>query len=59
MTKILQEHLYKQCLVYIDDILIFGRLPKENDGNCEIVIEVIEEYCLKIKKKSLKYSLLK
>lgn len=41
METILRRHLYKRCLVYIDDIIIFGRTFEELLENLEIIFKTL------------------
>jgi hypothetical protein len=46
MTLILEGLLGKICLVYVDDILIFGKTIEEHDRNFEEVKKRLDEYNL-------------
>lgn len=46
MTQILQGLLGEHCLVYIDDILVFGKDEEEHDRNLERVLKRLKEYAL-------------
>ena len=47
MTLVLEGLIGKACLVYIDDILIFGKTETEHDDNFKRVLERLEKYGLK------------
>lgn len=49
MNNIFYEGLYTKCVIYIDDILIFGRTRKEHDENLRWVLFKCSEYNVKIK----------
>ena len=48
MQLILKDHIPSKCVVYIDDILIFGRNKDEHDRNLELVTDRLEQYGLEI-----------
>lgn len=47
MELILTGLVGEKCLVYVDDILVFGRDMKEHDDNLKAVEERLKEYNLK------------
>ncbi|KAG0440794.1 Transposon Ty3-G Gag-Pol polyprotein [Dictyocoela muelleri] len=47
MNLVLKGLIGVSCVVYIDDILVFGRNIKEHDENLNKVIERLSEYRLK------------
>lgn len=49
MNRIFFEGLYKRCVVYVDDILIFGKDRREHDENLEWVLKQCSTYNVKIK----------
>ena len=49
MNKILQKYLYKFCIVYLDDIIIYSRNVKEHKKHVRLVLQAIKEAGLKIK----------
>ena len=54
MDKMLDGLKFKKCLVYIDDIVIFGKTFKETLDNFQEVLTRIESYGLKLKPKKCK-----
>lgn len=48
ITLILEGLMNKACLVYVDDILIFGVSLEEHDSNLYLVKQRIKGYGLKI-----------
>lgn len=62
MNRVFSEGLYTRCVVYVDDILVFGKNRQEHDANLEWVLSRCQEYNVKIKlekchfaKKQVKY----
>lgn len=49
MNQIFQEGLYTRCVIYVDDILVFGRSKEEHDQNLEWVLRKCLENNVKIK----------
>lgn len=49
MNSIFKEGLYRWCLVYIDDILVFGRTIEQHNKRLTWVLEQCKIYNLKIK----------
>lgn len=54
MDQMLDGLKFKKCLVYIDDIVIFGKTFEETLENFECVLERIEAYGVKLKPKKCK-----
>lgn len=48
LDDILREHISKQCYVYIDDVIIFGRTEEEYLKNLEEVVSTLEKANMKI-----------
>jgi hypothetical protein len=46
MSLILKNLIGKICLVYIDDILVFGKTKEDHDLNFEIISKTLKEYNL-------------
>lgn len=46
MTLIFEGLIGKCCLIYIDDILVFGRTETEHENNLKLVMERIKKYGL-------------
>jgi hypothetical protein len=46
MSLILSELIGEKCLVYIDDILVFGKTITEHDNNLNEVINLLNKYGL-------------
>jgi hypothetical protein len=57
MTKILKPVLGKIALVYIDDVLVYGKTADELIANLRVVIELIMKAGLKFKPKSVRFLL--
>ena len=51
MESMLSDLLWKKCLVYLDDVIVFGKTFKECLGNLELVLERILSNGLKLKPK--------
>ena len=51
MTTILGDLLHSKCIVYIDDILIYGESKADHDRNLQLVKEVLANYKLEINEK--------
>lgn len=49
MNNIFADGLYDKCVVYVDDILVFGKDKKEHDSNLEWVLRKAQENNVKIK----------
>lgn len=49
MNRILRDGLYTKCMVYVDDIIVFGRERAEHDANLAWVLSQCEKYNVKIK----------
>lgn len=49
MNRIFFDGLYKRCVIYVDDILIFGETREEHDANLEWVLEQCIKNNVKIK----------
>ncbi|KAG0420326.1 Retrovirus-related Pol polyprotein from transposon 17.6 [Dictyocoela roeselum] len=47
MNLVLNELIGVSCVVYIDDILVFGRNVKEHDDNLNKVLDRLSHYQLK------------
>eukprot|EP00798_Chlamydomonas_sp_ICE-L_P017219 gene17219-biopygen26116 len=52
MNKIFAPYLHKFVVVYLDDILVYGRYPEEHAANLEKVLQVLqdEEFYAKLSK---------
>jgi hypothetical protein len=46
MNLIFNKLIGKNCLIYVDDILVFGESIAEHDENLKLVLAVLEEYGL-------------
>ena len=51
METLLSDLLWKKCLVYLDDVIIFGKSFDECLGNLKLVLEWIISNGLKLKPK--------
>lgn len=49
MNEIFKDGLYKRCVIYIDDILVFGRTEEEALVNLEWVLRKCDEHKVKLK----------
>lgn len=49
MNRIFNDGLYTRCVVYVDDILVFGRTREEHDENLEWVLKKCQEHNVKLK----------
>lgn len=49
MSRIFFDGLYTKCVVYVDDILIFGNTREEHDTNLAWVLSRCQEFYVKIK----------
>lgn len=49
MNRIFAEGLYTRCVIYVDDILVFGRTKEEHDNNLAWVLARCSEYNVKLK----------
>jgi hypothetical protein len=47
MNLLFKDHIGLRCLVYIDDILVYGRTVDEHNENLKIIEEIIDKYNLK------------
>ena len=54
MNHILGELVGEKCLVYIDDIIVFGKTLDEHVNNLDVVLERLEKYHFYIKPKKCK-----
>jgi len=48
MNHVLWDHIDKICAVYLDDILVYSKDPKEHDHHVKLVLQKLEEYFLKV-----------
>ena len=49
MNRIFADGLYTRCVIYVDDILVFGETREEHDHNLDWVLSKCDEFNLKIK----------
>jgi len=49
MNSILNELVGSICLVYIDDIIVFGQNSRQHKENLEIVLNRLKDFDIKIK----------
>ena len=49
MNRIFADGLYNRCIIYVDDILVFGRTLEEHDNNLKWVLCKCQEFNVKIK----------
>ena len=55
MNQIFYEGLYKRCVIYIDDLLVFGKSAEECLDNLEWVFQKSREYDVQLKYKKCKF----
>ena len=48
MNMILRDQINKRCLVYLDDIFVFGTRLQEHMDNLKVIFEKLKEHNLKI-----------
>lgn len=56
MNEIFWDGLNRRCIVYIDDILVFGRDEQDHAKNLRWVLEKCAEFNIKLKKSKCKFS---
>lgn len=56
MNRIFMEGLFKRCIVYVDDILVFGKSRQEHDENLEWVLEKCKAFNVKLKLSKCKFA---
>lgn len=49
MNEIFKDGLYQRCVIYIDDILVFGSTEEETLANLEWVLQKCDRYRVKLK----------
>lgn len=49
MNRIFADGLYKRCVIYVDDILVFGKTLQEHNDNLAWVLEQCRKFNVKIK----------
>jgi hypothetical protein len=47
MNIMFGEEIGKRCLVYIDDILVYGKTKEQHNENLRVIEEIIKNYGLK------------
>ena len=55
MTQALKNELWKQCIVYMDDILVFGSTIEEHNHNLECVLRSLKMNNLKVSPEKCKF----
>ena len=48
LNKVMRKVNWKKCVIFMDDILVFGKSEKEHNSNLEDVLHILEENGLKI-----------
>ena len=48
INHVLWDHIDKICTVYLDDILVYSKDPKEHNYHIKLVLQKLEEYFLKV-----------
>src|SRR5437763_12989753 len=48
MNYFLRDYIDKICAVYLDDILVYSKDPKEHNHHVKLVLQKFEEYFLKV-----------
>lgn len=56
MNRIFSEGLYSRCVIYVDDILVFGKTRGEHDANLAWVLNRCKQYNVKIKLEKCKFA---
>lgn len=56
MNRIFMEGLSTKCVVYVDDILVFGRTRNEHDQNLAWVLQKCNEHNVKLKLEKCKFA---
>lgn len=49
MNRIFLDGLYNRCVIYVDDILVFGNTREEHDENLQWVLDRCKQFNVKIK----------
>ncbi|CAH8583579.1 unnamed protein product [Schistosoma haematobium] len=49
MQTVLQGLVPHQCLIYLDDIIVYGRTPEQHNANLKAVLQRIKQHNLKVK----------
>ncbi|CAH8628181.1 unnamed protein product [Schistosoma guineensis] len=49
MQTVLQGLVPHQCLIYLDDIIIYGNTPEQHNANLKAVLQRIKQHNLKVK----------
>lgn len=49
MNRIFRDGLYTRCIIYVDDILVFGKTRQQHDENLTWVLSKCKEFHVKIK----------
>lgn len=55
MNTIFKEGLYRRCVIYVDDILIYGSTKEETLCNLEWVLRKCRENCVKLKRSKCEF----
>lgn len=55
MNQIFEEGLYRKCVIYIDDILVFGETKNELTENLIWVLEKCDQFNVKLKKSKCQF----
>lgn len=55
MDEIFHDGLYERCIIYIDDILVYGQTEKELLNNLEWIFELCRKHNVKLKKSKCKF----
>jgi len=56
MEMILQDLLHISCLVYIDDILVFGETIEEHDKYFRLINEKLSSHGMKVNEQKTQFS---
>ena len=49
MHTVLRDLVWEQCVIYLDDILIFGKFVEEHNSRLRLVFQKLKEAGLKLK----------
>src|SRR5215216_3492667 len=56
INNVLQEYLDKICIVYLDDILIYSKNPKEHKEHIKLILAALEKWQLKVNLNKSKFN---
>ena len=56
MHEILREHLFKTCIIYVDDIIVYSRNMKEHMGHLKEIFKCIAKAGLRLKPSKCRFA---